>query len=78
MSNRNYYVAVIAGLIWTGMTLFAGLKWGETKGLREIDSTVITELRQNYKTSLGFIEWTAKIDSSRTIAKKAQQLGFLR
>lgn len=69
--------AIIILTVWTVMTLFAGLKWGETKGLREQDSRVILELRENYSNSLKFIQWTAKLDSSGIILKNARKFGYL-
>lgn len=76
--NKKDIFGIIIITAWTFLTLFAGLKWGETKGLREQDSRVILELRQNYTNSLKFIQWTAKLDSSGIILKNARKFGYLK
>ena len=60
------------------ISFFAG-KWkGETIGLREQDSLVITTLRANVKNRGQFILWSAQRDSTGVVMTRAKELNFLR
>ena len=79
MSNKfETYLTIIFLIAMITLSFFAG-KWkGETTGLREQDSVVITQLRANVNNRGQFILWTAKRDTTGITMQRAKKLGFLR
>ncbi len=72
------YLTIIFMIAMIILSFFAG-KWkGETIGLREQDSAVITQLRANVNNRGQFILWAARRDTTGTTMQKVKELGFLR